>query len=146
MDVSISRVLEMGLAFILFVWGLSVFILLNDGMVSLTQGEFIHREEMQVTMLEGALSVDKTSVEEIYLILTDDAFMNQDNWLGETGYIASSGRVAIYVDGIQYTPVSDLKGRQILGMDLSSLPSTTFEKYYHCDDEGLLTELHFISR
>lgn len=147
METSIRRLLEIGVAFILFMIGISTFIVMHQGIRSMIgEGKEATVRESQVRMIEGAAKETLTTIEELYFLLTDEHIGDRSNWLGDTGYVSMAGRVTIYIDGVEFTGVTDYKGRQNLRGSLLSLTHSQFEKDYHINAEGLITEIHFTGR
>ena len=147
METSIHRLLEIGVAFILFIIGISTFTVMHQGIMSMiSEGKEATLRESQVRMIEGSAEETVTTIEQLYVLLTDESMGDRSNWLGDTGYVSMVGGVTIHIDGIEFTGVTDYKGRQNLRDSLMSLTHNQFEKDYHINAEGHMTEIHFTGR
>lgn len=147
MDTSIGRLLEIGIAFVLFIVGISTFIVIQQGILSMTnEGKEAAVRESQVRMIEGTETETLITIEKLYMLLTDESIGDRSHWLGDTGYVSMAGGVTVYIDGMQFPGVTDYKGRQYLRASLLALTHSQFEKNYHVNAEGLITEIHFTGR
>lgn len=147
MDKSLGHLLELGVASILFILGLSTFLTMQSNLMNFQQ------EGIAASQLQGDVMVSKEeetattiSKEALYFVLTEDSHLGKGNWLGEGGYASDTNGINITIDGIAYPVVTDYSGKRSLKLALQTLPSSEFEVNYVVDDEGRLREIRYIGR
>ncbi len=147
MDRSLGHLLEIGMAFMLFVFGLSTFLGMQGDLMNFQQeGRVAARHHEDVVISEVQQTVTYLSKEGLYFVLTEDSHLGKGNWLGESGYTSDAGGVEVYVDGLAYPVVTDYAGKRSLKLALQTLTATEFEVSYVVDASGKLTEIRYTSR
>ncbi len=147
MDKSIGQLLEIGMAFMLFVFGLSTFLGMQSNLMNFQQeGRVAARHHEDVVISDVQQTVTYLSKEGLYFILTEDSHLGKGNWLGESGYTSDAGGIKVYVDGLLYPVVTDYAGKRSLKLALQTLTATEFEVGYVVDAIGQLTEIRYTSR
>ena len=145
MDSNVSRTLELGMGFLLFVIGMTLFLSMNSKILTFSEhgkaGSETYNQVQQVLVPVA----DKTySVQELYMLLTDRAMQPESTVLNGVSY--GGAPIIVTIDGTTFSPVSDFSGRRSLVTALSALTSIEFDPDYVVDGEGRITEIRFTGR
>lgn len=145
MNSNVSKALEMGLGFMLFVIGLSVLITMNASTTAyIGQGRDSAQMADQVLAYEGGLGDKSFSIYDLYMLLTDETMQPEAVIVGGVTY--GTPAIEVYIDGVLFPAVSDYDGRQSLKGALGGLTFSDYDLAYVADVDGNLTEMHFTGR
>ena len=147
MDRSLGYLLEIGVAFMLFVFALSTFFGMQNNLMAFQQeGHTLVEQNKDVELSDVETTPRYLSKEALYFVLTENSHLGSGNWLGEGGYTSTSTGIDIYIDEVLYPVVSDYSGSKSLELALRGLTATEFEAAYVVDTSGVLMEIHYTGR
>lgn len=147
MNKSIEQLLEISVAFILFVFGLSTFLTMQSGLMDhQREGRLAVTIQQDVGVTDQPVPATYVSKEGLYFVLTEDSHLGKGNWLGESGYTSDAGGIKVTVNGVVYPVVTDYRGKRSLKIALQALPYTVFDEAYVVDDQGRLSEIRYTGR
>ena len=135
MDKALMHLLDMALAVMLLVLGVTVFFVSMVPIMTYT-GEDILPEDMRVT--QGASSVvrDRTC-SDIYILLNDGS---------QVSFVEGGPGISIYIDDVYYKGITDFNERRQLEQSISGMAYSGFDREVVVDEQGTITAIKFRGR
>lgn len=144
MDENIDRTLELGVAFLIFLVGLGVFIGMQMNMSEyIEMGNKRLHLDRQVIMTGEEGTMELVTKDAIYFLLTDPCNLLKDKWDGD---VESVVNLEVTIDAVDYRVVTDYVGEQSLRQALSHLTGTQYYENVQVNSKGQVTQIDFISK